>query len=416
MSPDGDRIAFAAGGRLYLRARDQLAATVVANVGLNPFFSPDGQWVGYFANGRLMKVSVHGGAPIELCETVAPFGVSWPVSDTILFSQGLGGIWRVAAAGGTPEQLVKLDPNERAHGPQLLPDGRTLIYTLSLRGESWDARIVARPLDGGETRTLVRGGSDARYLSTGHLLYARGADLIAVPFNLSRLETTGDPVTLVDDLARSIADNTGAAQFTTASDGTLAYVSAASSGLNLSARFVWADRMGRETPISVLPSVYLAPTISPDGTRVAYQAQGINNDIWTYEFRRGIVERVTNEPGPEGDAVWSPDSSRIAYRSDGQEGGPGIFVKNSDGTGSAQRLTTGRHVPSSWSPDGTRLLYSDFGNDVITSSGPADLAMVTLTGDRRSEILLTTPVREGAQAPRAGEMSARSLLSVEVAH
>jgi len=396
LSPDGDRIAFAANGKLHLRARDQLTSTVIAEAGANPFFSPDGQWVGYFANGRLMKVSVNGGAPIELCETLVPFGASWPVTDTILFSQGVGGIWRVPAAGGMPEQLVKVDANERAHGPQLLPDGRTLIYTLSRRGESWDAaRIVARPLEGGETRTLVRGGSDARYVSTGHLLYARAANLIAISFHLSRLETTGDPVTLVDDLARSLAGNTGAAQFSLSGDGTLAYVSASSSGLNLSARFVWADRTGRETPISVLPSVYLAPAISPDGTRVAYQTtQGISNDIWTYEFRRGIIERVSTEPGLESDAVWSPDGRRIAYRAEGPEGGPGIFVKNSDGTGSAERLTSGRHVPSSWSRDGTRLLYADFGKDVVTNTGPADLAMVTLSGDRRSETLLTTPVRE----------------------
>jgi eukaryotic-like serine/threonine-protein kinase len=344
----------------------------------------------------LMKVSVNGGAPIAVCETPIPFGASWPSDDTILFSQGVGGIWQVPAAGGKPEQLVKLEANERAHGPQLLPDGRTLLYTVSSRGESWDeARIVARPLDGGETRTLVRGGSDARYLSTGHLIHARGANLMAVPFNLSRLETTGDPVTLVNDLARSLADTTGAAHFSLSDDGTLAYVSASSSGLNLAARFVWVDRMGRETPISVLPRVYLAPTISPDGTRVAYQTtQDGNNDVWTYEFRRGISERVTTEPGAETDAVWSPDSRRIAYRAEGQEGGPGIFVKASDGSGSAERLTSGRHVPSSWSRDGTRLLYADFGNDVITSAGPADLAMVTLMGDRRSETLLTTPVRE----------------------
>jgi Tol biopolymer transport system component len=242
----------------------------------------------------------------------------------------------------------------------------------------------------------VRGGSDARYLSTGHLIHARGASLIAVPFNLARLEVTGDPVPLVDDLARSLADATGAAHFGVSDDGTLVYVSASSSGLDLSARFVWVDRMGRETPISVLPRLYLAPTISPDGTRVAYQtAQDANTDVWTYEFRRGISERVTTEPGAESDAVWSPDSRRLAYRAEGGDGGPGIFVKASDGSGSAERLTSGRHVPSSWSRDGTRLLYSDFGKDVVTASGPADLAMVTLTGTRRTETLLTTPVREG---------------------
>ena len=216
-----------------------------------------------------------------------------------------------------------------------------------------------------------------------------------MPFDVGRLEATGGPVSLVNDVAQATGGTTGAAQFSVSDDGMLVYAPASSPSLTLTARFLWVDGMGRETPISALPRVYLAPTISPDGARVAYQTtQGTNADIWTYEFRRGLIDRVTTEPASDSDAVWSPDGRRIAYRSEGHEGGSGIFVRASDGSGEPERLTTGRHVPSSWSRDGTRLLYSDFGTSNISNTAPSDLVMVTLTGDRRTETLLATPARE----------------------
>jgi serine/threonine-protein kinase len=141
--------------------------------------------------------------------------------------------------------------------------------------------------------------------------------------------------------------------------------------------------------------VYIAPTISPDGGRVAYTTiQGTNVDIWIYEFRRGILERLTSDQGPDTDPVWSPDGRRIAYRSQPREGRPGIFVRAADGTGDVERLTTGTHAPSSWSPDGTRIFYSDFGSNAATPTAPADVGVLTLTPDRRAEKLLATPVRE----------------------
>jgi serine/threonine protein kinase len=396
VSPDGAYIAYAANGRLYLRARNQLAPTAITDAGLNPFFSPNGQWLGFFHDGQLKKVSINGGAAIALCQAAVPFGVSWAADDTILYGQGAGGIWRVSAAGGTPEQLVKVDSQQRAHGPQLLPDGHAILFSLSARGEEWDdGQIVVHTLDDRQTRTVVRGGADARYLPTGHLVYARRGSLFAVPFDAGRLEPTGGPVSLVDDVAQATGGASGAAQFSVSADGTLVYAPASSPSLTLTARFLWVDGMGRETPISALPRVYLAPTISPDGTRVAYQTtQGTNADIWTYEFRRGLTDRVTTEQTSDSDAVWSPDGRRIAYRSEGREGGSGIFVTASDGSSEPERLTTGRHVPSSWSRDGTRLLYSDFGTSNISNTAASDLAMVTLTGDRRTETLLATPARE----------------------
>jgi eukaryotic-like serine/threonine-protein kinase len=396
VSPDGSHIAYVANSRLYLRKRDQLSSTAITESGLNPFLSPDGQWLGFFQEGQLKKVSVNGGGPIMLCAATTPFGASWASDDTIVYGQGPGGIWRVSAAGGTPEQLVKLDAGQRAHGPQLLTGGRALLFTLVEGGEDWDdAQIVVHSFDGRARQVVVRGGADARYLPTGHLVYARRGSLLALPFDAGRLEATGGPVSLVDGVAQSLGGTTGAAQFSVSGDGTLVYVPASSS-LTATARLLWVDRKGREAPISAQPRPYLAPMISPDGERVVYQTtQGTNIDIWIYEFRRGILERLTSEPGADSDAVWSPDGKRIAYRADGREGGPGIFVRAADGTGDVERLTTGRHTPSSWSPDGARIVYADFGANAVSPTAPSDLGVVTLTGDRRAETLLATPAREG---------------------
>ena len=255
---------------------------------------------------------------------------------------------------------------------------------------------MVEPLDGRPRQVVIRGGTDARYLPTGHLVYARRGSLLAVAFDIERLQTIGSPLPLIDGVAQSLAALAGAAQFSVSDDGTLVYVPASSSGgVNPLARFVWVDRIGRETPIAMPPRLYVAPAISPDGERVAYQvAEGNVIGTWIYEFRRGTSLRLTTDSGRNSDAVWSPDGLRLAFRADGRDGGPGIFVRAADGTGAVERLTTGSHVPTSWSSDGTRIFYSDFGTNAPGPTVLSDLAMVTLTGDRRTETLLATAARE----------------------
>ena len=323
------------------------------------------------------------------------WGATWESDDTILYGLGPEGIWRVPAAGGEPENLIKLDAGQRAHGPRLLPGGRAVLFTLTQRGQTWnDAQIVVHSLDGGTRQVVIQGGTDARYLPTGHLVYARGGNLLAVPFDRGALKTTGSAVSVVDDVAQSVGSFTGAAHFSVSHDGTLAYVPASS--LNFAATsFVWVDRTGRETLITGQPGIYLAPSLSPDGSRLAFiRAAGETFDIWTFEFRRGILQPLTSAPGRNSDPIWSHDGRRIAYFSTAHEGGPGIFVRAADGTGDAERLTTGTHIPNSWSPDGTRLVYSDFGTAAISATSPADLGVLTLSGDRRAEKLFATPFRE----------------------
>src|SRR5205823_6645111 len=193
LSPDGTRLAYTANNRLYLRAFDRLEALSIAggDVGplaspRSPFFSPDGQWLGFWQADHLKKVSVSGGAPITLCAMRPPpraGGAAWGPENTILVGDGTTGIWRVSGNGGTPERIIALNAGQRAHGPQLLPDGRTVLFTLASTA-SWDeAEIVVQSLDSGTRRTVVTGGTDGHYLPTGHLLYALHDTLFAVPFD-----------------------------------------------------------------------------------------------------------------------------------------------------------------------------------------------------------------------------------------
>ena len=219
LSADGTRLAYTANQRLYLRPLDQLEPTPIrgtevaldqAGAARNPFFSPDGRWIGFWQDGQLKKVSITGGAPLMLCPAENPWGVSWTSDNTILYGQsdegagtGAAGIWRVSSEGGKPEHVVKVEAGQIAHGPQLLPGGRAILFTLVARRGEWDtAQIVVQSLDSGRRHVVVERGADARYVPTGHLVYALDGTLLAVPFDVTRLAVTGDAVPLVEDVAQ----------------------------------------------------------------------------------------------------------------------------------------------------------------------------------------------------------------------
>ena len=218
-SRDGRHFVYNATGGLYLRSMDGLDARVIPGTDeadlTTPFFSADGQWVGYRSNGQLKKIPVSGGTPVTLAETGPLYGARWQSDNTILYAE-LGGILRVSANGGNPEVLLTADSLELLYGPEMLPDGDTVLFTnmrLDVAGQ-WDqAEIVAQSLGSGERKILVRGGSDARYLPTGHLTYSVGNDLFAVPFDLGRLEVTGGPVPLIQGVQRSTTAQTGTANY-----------------------------------------------------------------------------------------------------------------------------------------------------------------------------------------------------------
>jgi len=281
ISPAATHVAYAASQQLYLRPLDQLQATAIRgteNGGRSPFFSPDGEWLGFWQDGQLKKVSVSGGAPVVLGAADNPWGASWGADDVIVFGQGPKGIMRVSGAGGTPEVLIKVDAGQMAHGPQMLPGGRAVLFTLRPQGaQRWsDSQIVVQSLDTGERRVLINGGTDARYVPTGHLIYALESTLLAAPFDLNSLEVTAGPVPLLEEVADA-GGTTGASHFSISADGTLVYVS---SIVTVERRtLAWVDRQGREESMKAPTRSYRYPRLSPDSTRIALDLADEQMDI-----------------------------------------------------------------------------------------------------------------------------------------
>jgi serine/threonine-protein kinase len=232
ISPDGSRIVIGAQGRLFLRSVAEFDSRLIptAEVAIQPAFSPDGQSILFWADGALKRMAVTGGVPVLVCEaTPAPFGVSWG-PDGILFLQPGRGIMRVSPNGGTPTPLLSLTEVDglatRAH---LLPDGDTLLFTLargiSTSSNSWDrAQIVIHSLRSGQRRTLIEGGSDARFVPTGHIVYSVEGTVMAVPFDVGKLQVTGGPVPIVEGVRRTAPSVGGEAQFVFSASGTLVYL------------------------------------------------------------------------------------------------------------------------------------------------------------------------------------------------
>ena len=281
LTPDGTRLVYRAtiDGLPYLIVRPlaELAATPLRGLTArprNPFISPDGNWVGFFdAPGTVLyRVSILGGPPLTICTAPggAPGGASWGADDTIIFATHAGdsGLWRVPAGGGVPEPLTtpNADEGERDHlWPEILPGGEAVLFTITTTGSIENSQIAVLTLENRETKVLIPGGSNPRYVPTGHIVYGVQGTLRAVTFDLDTLTVTSDPIPVVDGVNTS---RTGSADFAVALDGSLVYATASGVGAN-DFGLVWVDRGGREEPVGAEPGVYAAPQLSPDGTRVA---------------------------------------------------------------------------------------------------------------------------------------------------
>ena len=351
LSPDGTHLVYVANGQLYLRAMDQLEATPIPGTaegrGRSPFFSPGGRWVGFYAGGELKKVSIAGGAPVALSEAQSPYGASWGADGRIVFGQGREGIFQVPATGGTKELLIRVaSGSEWAHGPQVLPGGHSVLFTLGGPVPWDDSQIVVQSLETGERKVLVNGGTDARYVSTGHLVYVRAGTLLAVPFDLGSLEVNGDPVSVVQGVLQVEGTAlTGAAQFSFSDLGSLVYVPGG--GYMSEHRLVWVDRNGLEEPIRAEPRPYQQPRLSPDGRLLALEIEG---DIWAYDLIRDTTTRVTFDGGSR--PVWTPDGKQIVFTHSS-----GLFMVAVDGSSGVERVFEGGlHHSNAVSPDGQTLL------------------------------------------------------------
>jgi eukaryotic-like serine/threonine-protein kinase len=410
LSPQGTHLVYQANDRLYLRAIDQLSATPIqgteaANDSGDLFFSPDGQWIGFWQAGEIKKLALTGGAPVKLCDASQfTWGASWGPDDTILYGQGPEGIWRVSGQGGTPQRVVSVDEKkgESAHGPQLLPGGRAVLFTLATDGRWNEAQIVVQRLDSGERKVVLRGGRDARYVETGHLVYARSGTLLAVPFDLGQLAVIGGPVPLVEGV-RDAVNTTGATHFSLSSNGSLIYA-VGESLQGQEGRLVWVARSGAEQPLAAPPRLYENPRLSPDGRRAAVEVataaagQGVGagpaggtDQLWVYDLARDTLTRLTFEGGNNEQAVWTPDGKRIAFESN-RDGVPNrIFWQLADSSGGLERLTGGdrNQTPSSWSADGQLLAF-----DEVNPRTRGDIGVLRLS-DRKAEPFLRTPFEEG---------------------
>jgi len=345
----------------------------------SPFFSPSGEWVGYLRDGQLQKIATSGGAPVTLGQTGTLFGASWGDDDVIVYGQASSGIWQLPGGGGAPELLVAVGEGESAQGPQMLPGGEWVLFTLRPegRGEWDDARIVVQSLTTGERRVVVERGRDARYLPTGHLVYLLNAVLFGVPFDPAAPAATGGAVPLVQGVRPSFgASSTGAAHFSVADTGALVYIPGSESVGDF--ELVWLDREGRAQPVGAEPRTYRWARVSPNGSRVAVHTLGDGNaDVWIYELERRTFTRFTFDEGFDGFPLWSPDGSHVVFQSS-RDGG-GLFWKASDGTGEVERLLESPNAPrpDGWSSDG-RLVFSE----------RAVVGIVNLEGDGSWELLL----------------------------
>ena len=381
VSPDGTYIAYIASRsgkqQLYVRAIDSLEAKSVPYTegASGPFFSPDGQWIGFFGSGKLKKVSRSGGSPLTLCDAPEPRGASWGANDNIVFARiSLSPLSEVSANGGTPRILTTLKEESSHRWPEILPGGKAVLFTVATTVSNWDAaQIVVQSMETGERHVAVQGGIFGRYAPTGHIIYVRAGTLMAVPFDLNRLQTTGTPTPIVDGVMQSTE---GAAQFGISNLGWLVYIPG---GIQRVERtLVWVNRKGVGKPLPIPPRAYVSPRLSPDGQRLAVAIQGTNSDVWVYDLSRDTLNRLTFG-GLNRWAIWTPDGKRLTFQSS-IAGAANLFWMPSDGSGVVERLTTSEHLqtPHCWSPDGSLLAYTE----VHPTTG-RDIWLLPLEGDPR---------------------------------
>jgi serine/threonine-protein kinase len=414
LSPDGTRIVVAESDRdgkwrLVMRSLDQsqFAPLSGAEQARTPFFSPDGQWIAFFAGGKLKKIPVQGGSPVTLCDAPAvPGGASWGDDGNIVaaFNSGAAGLVRVPSGGGASTAATELNKEKGQTvytWPQVLPGSQSVLVTTysieAVRRRAYDAaEIDVVSMRTGERKTVQQGGFFGRYLLSGHLVYLHESTLFAAPFDLSRLAVTGSPQPVLEEVNVNVS---GGGDFDFSQTGTLVYVS--SKGQRPSP-VLWLDTAGRTQPLLTAPGTYENPRFSPDGKRLAFElaTSPVRADIWMKDLERDTISRLTHLPGRNNDPVWTPDGKSVVFRSYFQANG-GLYWIRADGVGEAQRLTDGQavEVPYSFSPDGKQLAFSR--NDAVLGS---EIWTVPVEGDRdhprlgKAEPFLRTSFFEGYPA------------------
>ena len=401
LSPDGTRLVYAGSrdglSQLYLRSFSELEAKPIPGTrgAMSPFFSPDGQWVGFRQASKLKKIALAGGDPVTICDSGGLLHFpSWGSDDNIFFVRiPTEGIVSVPASGGAPRIVVAVDRGKgerRFLSPVLLPGGDAMLFSVVKESveSSDDASIVLQSLKTGDRKVLIEGGMGAHYSPSGHLVYLRGGALFSAPFDLKRLAITGTGVLVKQGvLVSPVAE---VAHFDLSSNGSLAYVPGASIG---SKRLpVWVDRDGNAQPLPLPPRAYLHPRISPDGRQVAMEIESPAHNLFTYDLARGVLTQVTLDAGSHR-PVWSPDGKRLTF-STPRTGRYIMWSIPADRSGPEERLTSigFGHRASSWSPDGRVLAFDD--NDA--DSGAGDVGVLEMDRDRKPRPFAATRFAEGS--------------------
>ncbi|MCZ6878519.1 MAG: protein kinase, partial [Acidobacteria bacterium] len=404
ISPDGRRIVYRVGEvnseQLYLRSLDDVVARAIPGTEgatYHAFFSPDGEWIAFFTNdGKLKKVSLSGGAPITLGDASGWVSGSWGSEGTIVFTGSLETgqthtLNRIAAGGGEPEILATPNQGEGQYQhPESLPGGKAVLFTASTPVSS-EIRILL--VETGEQKLVLAAGRQARYVETGHVVYAQAASgglttgtLMAVPFDLARLEATGDPVPVLQGVRLTVP---GFVDYAVSEAGTLVYVPGRVEGVQH--KLVWVDRNGGTQPLTDIQREFHEPRFSPDGGRltVTIRDRGVRN-IWIYEIDRGILTPFTLE-GENTRAIWSPDGKRLLFSSN-RAGVANLFWMPTDRSAEAEQLTTSSTslYPTSWSPHGL-VAYVE-----LSGTQPRSIGVVPLEGEREPETVATEYMERNA--------------------
>jgi serine/threonine-protein kinase len=379
--------------QIYLRAREGDGARPIGGgIGSAPFFSPDGEWLGFWhaPTATLRKVAISGGAPVKIADV--PSGVSgatWGPDGTIVFAWF--DLFRVSADGGAPTVLLKVDEKQGQRfyrHPSFLPSGRHVIFTIGKADtQSYDdGEIAVVSLDTGRMKPLIEGGTSARYVPSGYLIYARAGKLLAVKFDPDTFKV-GLPFEVLDGVFMSAT--TGMAAYAVSAKGDLVY--AAGPAERASRQPVWVDRKGKASPLSLPPAPYLHPRLSPDERQLAIEVEGASHDIFSYDFDRGVPSKLTFD-GASHWPLWSPLDGRMTFRS-WKTGTMTIWSMPVDRSAPPKLLTDvgSMQSPESWSYDGRTLAFTQM-DDPSTGS---DIYVLT-DGDPRPRELIGTKFFEGS--------------------
>jgi Tol biopolymer transport system component/predicted Ser/Thr protein kinase len=401
ISPDGSRLVYTArgsGGKTQLATRllDQPQPALLAGTedAVDPFFSPDSQWIGFFAGNQMRKIPVQGGGAVTLCETGEARGASWGEDGQIIFAGRGVGLSRVPDSGGPPQSLTTPAPGEVSHRwPQILPGGKAVLFTSTATLSDYEnGMIEALTLKTGKWKVVQRGGYFGRYLPSGHLLYVHQGTLLGVPFDLDRLEVKGTPAPLLEDVDASAYYASG--QFESSKNGVLVY----SRGTNSDSRWpiVWLDRSGKTQPLAPAAN-YDFPLLSPDGKRLLVRLQG---DVQIYDIERDRMTRLTLNRNTS-IAIWTPDGQHVVFSSTVPSGFALQWIR-ADGAGEAQALMEAKEqlLPYSFSPDGKRLAFTrQAGASTRSWTLPLDLSDPDHPKPGKPQAFLETPAYEPVFSP-----------------